>query len=342
MTRLLIKTNLKNTSPTYETEHHRVLVMGKNGSGKSAIVHTIEYALTGFIMDAGGRDIKAPGYLDTMARDAHAAVQVDLLQADRVIERHDGKKAKHTGYDHVMYDALQVIGGSSTALVDYLLVHGTDYDELPVEVSLGYDGWDRWVTTEGSVRAALLRIKQTTSKALSATRAKIKELKCALKYVTDSYLYTERADELEERLRGEVAAEAKTKELKKDLDAAALAWVKEVCPRVEEGAQCAGFDLKFYFVRKEVRLGLRGCGPVPSGAEMVEAAMGLAYATRDEARAVYILPDRAYDPERLGHLLTLLARIPCIVAVVQSPIAPVGCEYMGTTWTTLVAGEAAS
>ena len=283
-----------------------VFVHGPNGSGKSAIVHSIEYALTGLVADAAGRDIKSKAHVNTLANGAEAHVEVEF---DGAI--HTGSKPR---YNNVVADAMAAIQGSGTALVQYMLEHGQVLDSIDTGVTLDYPSWGQWVATEGSVRKALLRIRQAASKALSKARADVKEARTVLKYGE--------MDGIREMLASAVKAEAEANVLKKACDAAAVEWLKEAWPRRQYGALTDFAGLKFYFIGDEVRLGLAGKGPVPSGAEMVECAITLAALTRHPAVSVYILPDRAYDPVRLAHLLRKLRMIPAGLVVAQSPILP--------------------
>ena len=283
-----------------------VFVHGPNGSGKSAIVHSIEYALTGLVADAAGRDIKSKAHVNTLANGAEAHVEVEF---DGAI--HNGKKPR---YNNVIAEAMAAIQGSSTALVQYMLEHGQCLDHIDTGVALDYPSWGQWVANEGGVRKALLRIRKAASKALSKARADVKEARTVLKYGE--------MDGIRELLASALEAEAEVNVLKKACDAAAVEWLKEATARVARASDAAPV-LKFFFIGNEVRLGLAVVGgPVPSGAEMVECAITLAALTRDPDSSVFILPDRAYDPDRLAHLLRKLRMIPAGLVVAQSPILP--------------------
>ena len=305
-----IRTNLKATegSETHEPDAQHLFVHGPNASGKSALVHSIEYALTGVVTDAAGRDIKQQQHLDTMANGHKAQVEI-VVSTDGAFSTHDGKKP---WYKHVMHDAFKAISGSGNALIDYLLEHGASYDDKVVDVSLDYPAWSKWEERFGT-RSALLKVRSAAGKTLRSARAEIKELSVALKYLDNSVLRSALASAKEN--------EETAKGLKADADRAAREWVEAIAPAVV-GMAYPLIPLCFYFLPKEVRLGLQSGGAVPSGAELVEAAIGLAYATRSADTAVYILPDRAYDPDRLAGLLRTLRYVPCAAAVVQSPILP--------------------
>jgi len=307
-----VMSNLKNCSST-APEGQYVFVQGKNASGKSAIVHSIEYALTGLISDAAGRDIKTQQYANTLACGPEAVVSV-TVSLDGAYSTHDGKKPR---YCHVMHDALAAIGGSSNALIDYLLEYGGGYDSIQTGVLLDYESWDKWRDHFGE-RKALQKVRSAAGKALRKARVEIKELGVALKYTDSPDIRTMLAS----AKKHEVSAAA----LKASTDRAAREWAEVIAPVVEAKA-LAHSDLRFHFRSKEVRLGLSSGGPVPSGAEMVEAAIGLAYATRDPSTAVYVMPDRAYDPERLANLLRVLRLVPCAAVIVQSPITPDTSTY---------------
>ena len=305
-----IRTNLK-TNVDYETHEpdaQYLFIYGKNASGKSALVHSIELALTGMVTDAAGRDIKRQSHLDALANGPTAQVKV-TVSTDGALSVHDGKSPR---YCHVMYDALKAISGSGNALIDYLLEWGTSYDDKVTGVSLDYESWDRWESLYGP-RGALLEITAAAGNALRAHRVEIKELQIAMKYHDDP--------DVEAVLVSAKENEKRAKDLLGKVTKAARAWVEAIAPAVV-GMAHPIVPLRFHFRPTEVRLSLPAGGAVPSGTEMVEAAIGLAYATRSPDSAVYVLPDRAYDPDRVARLLRILRYVPCAVAVVQSPILP--------------------
>lgn len=297
-----IHSNLKNLEHPIVADSSYIFVKGDNASGKSAIVHSVEWALTGYVADAAGRDIKSSTYVNTLACGPEAEVEVVMDNGTR----HTGKKPSGS---NVMAETMSALTGTSTSLVSYMLEYGASYDGLPTDVTLDYPSWDHWVKVEGSTRAALQRIRKAASNALSKARAEVKNAKIVLKYGE--------LPGIREILASALTAEAEAKALKGAVDAAALQWLQRVAPSVSP-------LLRFYFIGKEVRIGLNhpNAGPVPSGAELVEVALHLSGATRDPATALYVLPDRAYDKGRLAHLMRILRTTPCMMAIVQSPIAP--------------------
>jgi hypothetical protein len=260
------------------------------------------------ISDAAGRDIKTKQYVDTLACEPDAFVEVTVSQ-DGARSTHDGKKP---WFCHVMHTALAAIGGTSNALIDYLLEYGENFDDIKADVGLDYVSWDKWKEHYGE-RKALQKVRSAAGKALRAHRAEIKELGIALKY-TDT-------PDIQAMLATAKKNEASAKGLKVAVDKAAREWAEAIAPAVVGRAHVL-VPLRFHFLPNEVRLGVLDGGPVPSGAELVEAAIGLAYATRDPSTAVYVMPDKAYDPQRLAKLLRILRALPCAAAVVQSPITP--------------------
>lgn len=299
---MIIRSNFKNLPPTVRIEEgNYIFLHGPNGCGKSAIAHSVEYALTGQIADAAGRNIKSKAYINTLAHEPTAEVEV-LLDG----MAHNGTRPR---YNNVVADAMAALTGSSTALVQYMLEYGSRFDTTETTVALDYPSWDQWVAAEGSVRGALLRIQKAAGASLRQARAAVKDLKTVLKYGESEGV----RDMLADALR----AEAEAKALKKACDDAAIEWLKQVTQFAPHGA------IQFYF-GSEVRLGLRGKGPVPSGAETVECAIHLAALTRKHEESVYVLPDRAYDPHRLAHLLRVLRMIPAAIVIAQSPIMPEG------------------
>ena len=310
-----IHSNLKNLTHPLVVDSPYIFIKGDNASGKSAIVHSVEWALTGYVADAAGRDIKSSTYVDTLACGPSAEVEVVMGNGTR----HTGKNPSGS---NVIADTMSALTGTSTALVSYMLEHGAAYDGLPVDVTLDYSSWDHWVKVEGSVRAALRRIQKAASKALSKARGDVREAKIVLKYGE--------LPGIREMLASALTAEAEAKSLKGAVDAAAFQWLQRVAPHISP-------LLRFYFIGKEVRIGLNDpeAGPVPSGAELVEVAIHLSSATRDPATALYVLPDRAYDTERLAHLLRVLRTTPCLMAIVQSPIDPHQDYALSKYWSVL-------
>jgi len=302
-----VDSNLKIRS-SIAPEGQYVFIQGDNASGKSGIVHSLEYALTGLISDAAGRDIKTKQYVDTLACEPEAQVEVTVSQ-DGARSTHDGKKPH---FCHVMHTALKAIGGTGNALIDYLLEYGENFDDIKADVILDYDSWDKWKEHYGE-RKGIQKVRKAAGTALRKARAEIKELGIALRY-TDT-------PDIRAMLATAKKNEVGAKELKVKADRAVREWAEAIAPAVVGRAHVL-VPLRFHFRPNEVRLGVLDGGPVPSGAEMVEAAIGLAYATRDPSTAVYVMPDKAYDPERLAKLLRVLRTVPCAAAIVQSPIAP--------------------
>ena len=61
-----LRSNVKgNIEVTFDSPY--VLVTGANGSGKSAIVHSIELACFGQVRDASGRDSKSKSHLEHLS-----------------------------------------------------------------------------------------------------------------------------------------------------------------------------------------------------------------------------------------------------------------------------------
>jgi energy-coupling factor transporter ATP-binding protein EcfA2 len=237
---MIIRSNFKNLPPIVRIEEgNYIFLHGPNGCGKSAIAHSVEYALTGQIADAAGRNIKSKAYVNTLAHEPTAEVEV-LLDG----MAHNGTRPR---YNNVVADAMAALTGSSTALVQYMLEYGERFDTTETTVALDYPSWDQWVKAEGSVRGALLRIQKAAGASLRQARAAVKDLKTVLKYGESEGA----RDMLADALR----AEAEAKALKKACDDAAIEWLKQVTQFAPHGA------IQFYF-GSEVRLGLRGKGPV--------------------------------------------------------------------------------
>lgn len=102
-----IESNIKGSGVHELPEARQIHLYGRNGSGKSAIVHSIEYALTGVVGDIAGRDVKRGSYLESMTPQ-NGPVRVHLdPQPDKT-------------YINVMFNIMAVLRGSNTALVEFL------------------------------------------------------------------------------------------------------------------------------------------------------------------------------------------------------------------------------
>ena len=311
-----VVSNLKNSAPvTTEFDSKYVLFKGHNGSGKSRLVHGVELGAFDCVVDAAGKDVKSKTHLNATLTDA------DEAEAAVLTEPNGGGP-----WTHVMDECMKAMSSGTQALCRLLLRHLKD--DMPLE--LDYAGWDAFVSHHGSYRAALLEMESTASKAARAHRAKLKELETVRKYLTSE---PERAAMGE--LSAEVAEKAKrASDLNKATQAAMRRFVKEFAPGIE--AQMKRWvpehlHPRLHILGNEIRLGTNK-GAVPSGAESVILAMGLAAALFKPEESIYIFPDRAYDAKTLGAVMRVARTIPCYGMYIQSTVFPEDYDAKDLGW----------
>lgn len=115
-------------------------VVGANGSGKSALVHSIEYALTGVVADVAGRDVKKTSYLESMTpRDEDIRIDIESKPSEPMI--------------NVMFEIMSVLRGANTAIIEFL---AEQYHK---------PAWLRWKAKRKSVSALRAHLKSLESDA---------------------------------------------------------------------------------------------------------------------------------------------------------------------------------
>ena len=314
-----VVSNLKNSTPvTTEFDSKYVLFKGHNGSGKSRLVHGVELGAFDCVVDAAGKDVKSKSHLNaTLTDDSEAEATV-------FTEPNGGGP-----WTHVMDECMKAMSAGTMGLCRLLLRQLKD--DIPLE--LDYAGWDAFVSHHGSYRAALLEMEATTNKALRAHRAKVKELETVRKYLTNE---GERA--AMDALATEAAEKAKkAAALHKGTQAAMRRFVREVAPGIE--AQMKRWvpehiRPRLHILGNEIRLGTDK-GAVPSGAESVILAMGLAATLFQPEESIYIFPDRAYDAKTLGAVMRVARTIPCYGMYIQSTVYPDDYDAKDLGWHTV-------
>ena len=103
-----IKSNVKGFV-NVELETPYALLTGRNGSGKSAIVHSAEQACFGALYDAAGRDVKSKALVQ------HIAAPKELLFA--TVEFLDGSSRgwpnNYTNMRNPLFEAMEAMAGST-------------------------------------------------------------------------------------------------------------------------------------------------------------------------------------------------------------------------------------
>jgi hypothetical protein len=307
-----------------------VLLHGRNGGGKSAVVHSVELACFGEVRDAAGRDMKAKHHVEHVARPGE-------------------ELSSHVGFEgglsftwpskknYGMVNPLAIATDVMTAGTDKMLVYLLENMDEDHPVKLDYANWDAVVKSHGSYRKGLTQMHAMCSKSLRSFQAKVRDHKTVQKWASatgDMVVFRSVQILLEE----DQTSLAQQKELLSQVKKEMASFVKGALPALEEKMLRYMPDEmdapKFCWVGNDLRLGFEG-RPVPSGAESVALAIALAAVTvpdESDSRHVWILPDRAYDPKTLGNLMRVLRGLFCRAVVVQSTVLPEGYDYMGTGW----------
>ena len=310
----------------YRFKSPYVLVHGKNGGGKSSIMHGLELACFGKVHDVVGKDIKLKRYLEYLSAEGstvHARVNTSenlrlsypALASD---ERED--------YINAVPLALDAIKGSKVAFAKFLL----KYLERDVELSVPIHGWDAVVTSAKNHREALLRVEESTAKRLRSHRAKLKELDIVTKYTSSDTTATERMDAEEDADKAKRHLKAIHREMFRFVEEAwppLAVYMQRFLPDGMGTAELISTDSDF-------TLGFAN-RPYPSGAETVALAVAFAAAVLPSERSIYIFPDRAYDAHTLGRLMNAVRIVPAVGVFVQSTVMPDNYEAEKLGWQTL-------
>ena len=315
-------TNVKNRmTARFRFEAPYVFIHGRNGSGKSAVIHSLELACFNQVYDAAGKDIKLARHLDLMMAEG-GTVRASILTNDSAKYEYRGTTA---GYRNAVHEAMTAMNGGSVALYKFLLRHVDN--NMPLTIV--HQQWDAQVKQHGGYRQALLKMDEVVGKSLRSHRAKIKELDIAMKYMSPP------SQELVAQRSQAILHEAQAKDLTEQIKREMHRFYLEIAPALEkkmnqympEGMQ----HPRFVKTGKDVRLGLQR-RPAPSGAESVALAIALAAAVLPMDKSVIIFPDRAYDAKTLGAMMRVARTIPAIGVYVQSPIMPEDYEPKAMGW----------
>tara|TARA_R100001510_G_C7643072_1_gene200611 strand:- start:398 stop:1390 length:993 start_codon:yes stop_codon:yes gene_type:complete len=303
------------------------LVWGRNGSGKSAVIHSVELGAFDTAFDAAGKDVKAKGALEALAPKGdglfcHLTVDGEELSW--------GDRQKP--FDNVVAIAMRALTGSHEALVEFLLTH-IDNDDHPI--ALDIPGWEARVKHHGSYRKALLEMMKSASSSIRTHQKRLRELGTVLEYLEDNGLDHEATCVNGERDHRESQIK-EAKALKAKIDAEALIFVKGAFDVVEADVNRYLPEeigrAEFVELGGKIRLSINGDVVIPSGVETVALAVALAGALLKGPRALFILPDRAYDPITLGWIMRSLRNVLCVGVFVQTTVLPEGYDFMALGW----------
>lgn len=313
-----INSNLKGMKETLRFEAEHVLLLGKNGSGKSTVAHAIELALTGAAADMAGKDVKLksrlrhllPAYYEEDSNLFACAVMGNGYQ-------YDYGKYRFAPYKHVIKECMDAMTGSGDAFYRFVLEHTLD----EMEIELDYPLWSQMVAQHRSHRHALLAMEANLRKSLTSHRATVKELGIALKYhrteeIMADKVQAERAVEDAKALLVEVQKRMRSfgRKVADALQARMVRWVPDdgktpAIVDMPDGAVSVCFENNF----------------VPSGAETVILAVALAASLFDPEESLFIYPDKAYDPVTLAGMMRVARTLPaCAGVFIQSTIMPEG------------------
>lgn len=305
------------------------LIIGRNGSGKSAIMHSIELAAFDTAFDAAGKDVKQKGALERLApRGAklHSTLYVDgeeVCWGDR-----------SDRFDNVVAMAMRALTGSTASLMEFLLEH-IDDDDHPIDLNI--PGWQARVKHHGSYRKALLEMSRGTASAIRSHQSRLRELNVVQGFFDENYDASQLPVEIFNDKSGLEEDIRQAKELKKQIDTEALRFIRGSFSTVEahinrylpeEIGRAEFCELS----EREFRLSLNGTVVIPSGVETVALAVALAGALLSGPKALFILPDRAYDPVTLGWIMRALRNVECAGAFVQTTVLPEGYDFMSLGW----------
>jgi hypothetical protein len=305
------------------------LIIGRNGSGKSAIMHSIELAAFDTAFDAAGKDVKQKSALERLAprgKELYSTLDVDgedVSWGDR-----------SDRFDNVVAMAMRALTGSGAALIEFLLEH-LDDDDHPIDLDI--PGWQARVKHHGSYRRALLEMSRAVSSAIRSHQSRLRELKVVQSFFDEHYDTSQLPLGVMNDKSGLEDDIRHAKELKQQIDTEALKFVRGSFASVEahinrylpeEMGRAEFCDIS----DKEFRLSLNGTAVIPSGVETVALAVALAGALLSGPRALFLLPDRAYDPVTLGWLMRALRNVDCAGVFVQTTVLPEGYDFMSLGW----------
>ena len=285
------------------------LIYGRNGSGKSSIIHSIELGAFDTAFDAAGKDVRSKSDLQFLAP------RGDKLFCHLTV---DGEEIdwgdRSDRFDNVIAMAMRALTGGHSTLVEFLLTY-IDDDDHPITIQA--QGWEARVKHHGSYRKALLEMMKSTSASLRNHQKRFRELGTILEYIEDNGLEPYFIENEWKSLESQIA---ELKLLKSQIDAEALIFIKGCFDAVER-------SINNYLPHE-----IGTAEFIEHGGKIRLSLAGGAGALLSGPRSLFILPDRAYDSRTLGLVMRSLRSIPCAGVFVQTTVLPEGYDFMSLGW----------
>ena len=302
------------------------LIYGRNGSGKSSIIHSIELGAFDTAFDAAGKDVRSKADLRFLAprgTELYCHLIVDGEEVDW------GDRSNR--FDNVVSMAMDALTGGHSRLVEFLL-ENMDDDDHPI--ALNVPGWDAQVKRHGSYRKALVSVQKWAASELRRAQKRVRELNIAIGCMSSYGAHI--PDQAEDALAEAEAEIVRFRDIKLQVETEALIFVKGAFDSLEDSINRYLPEqigrAEFSETGGRIRLGIGGGVVVPSGVETVALAVALAGALLGGPRALFILPDRAYDPVTLGRIMRCLRNVPCAGVFVQTTVLPEDYDFMSLGW----------
>ena len=301
-----------------------VAFIGRNGSGKSASVHSLELALFSKAFDASNKDVKQKKRLNMMAEGCTVFANA-----------RDSETIHHLGEDTQYLNAIQLaqdaMSGGTLALARFICKH-MKYAERPdLDIEVAHPHWEE-ISGKLGVIDALLALEPVVNKSLRHYRDKLKETEVATKYINHAPdKLALGAIMLEAKERAEACKQAAS-DIKAGLTTIALYTVDEWLTKsmgrwIPDGMG----EPVFHFDGTNLVLGFKG-RPVPSGAETVCLAVALAAVLLPWDESIFIYPDRAYDSVTLGDIMRVARTLPAAGVFIQCTSEPVNYDAESLGW----------
>ena len=321
-----IESNVKGTiKQSFYSKY--VAFIGRNGSGKSSYVHSLELALFSKAFDASNKDVKQKKRLDMLAkgRTVFASAQDSVYSTTH----HMGSD---TEYINAMKVAQDAMSGGTLALARFICKYSSRAPRPNLDIEVAHPHWEE-VSGKLGVIDALLALEPVVNKSLRHYRDKLKETEVATKYINHAPdKLALGAIMLEAKERAEACKQAAS-DIKAGLTTIALELTDDTPMR---------FDIKrwipdgmgepvFHWDGTNFVLGFAG-RPVPSGAETVCLSVALAAALLPWDKSIFIYPDRAYDSVTLGDIMRVARTLPVAGVFIQCISEPVNYDAESLGW----------
>jgi len=302
-----------------------VAFIGRNGSGKSSYVHSLELALFGAAFDASNKDVKQKKRLNMMATGG----PVFASARDSETTHHMGAG---TEYLNAVKLAEEAMAGGTLALARFICKHSSVAPRHDLDIEVAHPHWEEISGKLGRIDG-LLTLEPVVNKSLRHYRDKLKEVEIATKYINhepDKLALASIMLDSKDRIE---ACKQAASDIKKGLISIALELTDDSCLRddmkrwLPEGMG----EPEFHWDGTNLVLGFKG-RPVPSGAETVCLAVALAAALLPWDKSIFIYPDRAYDSVTLGKIMRVARTIPAAGVFIQCISEPVNYDAESLGW----------